>query len=84
MGPLKTTIELPDEALISGKKRATELRCPLRALMEEGLRARLSRPEKGGGIKARKIHWVPVRGGLTPDLDLKDRVRMHDWLRGRA
>ncbi len=84
MGRMKTTIELPDELLISAKKRAAELRRPLRALIEEGLRARLARPEKGKMIKARKIHWILVKGRLPPDLDMTDRVKMHDWLRSHG
>ena len=84
MGRMKTTIELPDELLISAKKRAAELRRPLRALIEEGLRARLARPEKSRAIKPRKIHWVRVKGGLPPDLDMTDRVKMHDWMRSRG
>jgi hypothetical protein len=81
---MKTTIELPDDLLIAAKKRAAELRRPLRALIEEGLRARLARPRKGSAIKPRKIHWVLVEGGLPPDLDLTDRVKMHDWVRSRG
>ena len=81
---MKTTIELPDDLLIAAKKRAAELRRPLRALIEEGLRARLARPRKSRAIKPRKIHWVVVKGGLPPDLDLTNRVKMHDWMRGRG
>lgn len=84
MGRMKTTIELPDDLLIAAKKRAAELRRPLRALVEEGLRARLGRPSRGRGTKPRKIHWVLVKGGLPPDLDLTDRAKMHDWMRGRG
>ena len=84
MGRMKTTIELPDELLISAKKLAAELRRPLRALIEEGLRARLARPEKGRAMKPRKIHWVLVKGGLPPDLDMTDRVKMHDWMRSHG
>ena len=84
MGHMKTTIELPDELLISAKKRAAELRRPLRALIEEGLRARLARPDKGPAIKTRKIHWVLVKGGLPPDLDMTDREKMHDWMRSHG
>jgi hypothetical protein len=84
MGGMKTTIELPDDLLIAAKKRAAELRRPLRRLVEEGLRARLARPEKTRTAKPRKIRWVLVKGGLPPDLDLTDRVKMHDWLRSRG
>ncbi len=84
MGDMKTTIELPDELLIAAKKRAAELRRPLRSLVEEGLRARLAYPEKGRPKRPRHIRWVSVKGGLPPDLDLADRVKMHDWLRSRG
>ncbi len=81
MGFMKTTVELPDDLLIAAKKRAAELRRPLRALIEEGLRARLTQPEKRGTTEPRKIRWVLVRGGLPPDLDMTDRMQMHDWIR---
>jgi hypothetical protein len=71
---MKTTIELPDELLIAAKKRAAELCCTLRALIERGLRRELS------DRKARTIRWVTVPGGLPPGLDPSDRARMHDWL----
>lgn len=78
---MKTTIELPDELLIAAKKRAAELRRPLRDLVEEGLREQLrTRRVKHPGSK-RRIRWVTVRGGLPPGLDVADRVALHDWLR---
>ncbi len=51
---MKTTVELPDDLLISAKKRAAELRCSLRTLIERGLRHELSdtkrdRPGESGG-----------------------------------
>ena len=77
---MKTTIELPDDLLIRAKKRAAELRRPLRALIEEGLRARLEET-RGKGRRRRKIRWVTAPGGLPADLDVADRERMHEWLR---
>jgi hypothetical protein len=77
---VKTTIELPDDLLIRAKKRAAELRRPLRALIEAGLRAQLERaPRKSRSRK--KIRWVTVAGGLPTDLDVADRERMIEWLR---
>jgi hypothetical protein len=77
---MKTTIELPDALLIAAKKKAAELRLPLRDLIEDGLRARMaernSRPKRH-----RKIRWITVSGGVPPGLDIRDRVQMHDWLR---
>ena len=77
----KTTIELPDDLLIEAKKRAAELRRPLRELVEQGLRAQLSQTTGRPKTVAGKIRWITVKGGLPPDLDLRDRAKMHDWLR---
>ena len=78
---MKTTVELPDELVVAAKKRAAELRCTLRTLIERGLRQELSDRKRNGKGKRRTIRWVTVRGGLPPGLDLKDRAAMHDWLR---
>ena len=80
MGVMKTTIELPDELLIEAKKRAAELRCSLRTLVERGLRHELAAGRTGRARRTRGIRWVTVRGGLPPGLDLSDRAAMHDWL----
>jgi hypothetical protein len=77
---MKTTVELPDELVVAAKKRAAELRCTLRTLIERGLRQELSDRKRNGKGKRRTIRWVTVRGGLPPGLDLKDRAAMHDWL----
>lgn len=81
---MKTTIELPDELLIAAKKRAAELRCTLRTLIERGLRHELSGRRHEGKARKRAIRWVTVRGGLPPGLDIRDRAAMHDWLRRQA
>ena len=77
---MKTTIELSDEVLIEAKKKAAELRCSLRSLVEHALRRHLrglrTRPGSRRGLK-----WVTVDGGLVPELDVSDRVAMHEWLR---
>jgi hypothetical protein len=81
---MKTTIELPDELFIAAKKRAAELRCTLRTLVERGLRHELASRKGTGHGKRRTIRWVTVRGGLPPGLDVKDRAAMHDWLARRS
>lgn len=80
---MKTTIDIPEELLVRAKKRAAELRKPLRSLVTEGLRDRLAeKPVKATKQKSpRPIRWVTVAGGLPPGLDLSDRQMMHDWLR---
>lgn len=84
---MKATVELPDDLMIEAKKRAAELRRPLRELVERGLRAELRRssePRARGARRRVAIHWVTVPGGLAPGLDVADRAAMHDALgRGR-
>jgi hypothetical protein len=78
---MKTTVELPDDLLIAAKKRAAELRRPLRALIEAGLREQLRRRPSARPPRPKKIRWVIAKGGVPADLDLSDRAAMHDWLR---
>ena len=78
---MKTTVELPDDLFVAAKKRAAELRQPLRALIERGLRAELGRGAGRREAKPRTIRWVTVAGGLPPGVDVSDRAAMHDWLR---
>ena len=74
---MKTTLELPDELLIEAKKKAAEERRPLRALVEEGLRMVLRKPQ---ARRRRKVTLVTVKGGLAPDLDLSNREAMYEWI----
>lgn len=78
---MKATVEIPDELFVAAKKRAAELRRPLRVLIERGLRAELGR-QRGPGHQARpvKLRWVTVDGGLPADLDVADRSAMHEWI----
>lgn len=79
---MKTTVDLPDDLFIAAKKRAAELRQPLRVLIERGLRAEIGRSGgQGRRAKPAKIRWVTVSGGLPAGVDVADRAAMHDWLR---
>ena len=81
---MKTTVYIPDELLVRAKKRAAELRRPLRTLVTEGLRAQLAGPRTPSGKRpsvGRRLRWVTAAGGLPPGLDLTDRGQMHEWLR---
>ena len=78
---MKTTVELPDDLLIEAKKRAAELRKPLKALIEAGLRAQLEATEPRRTREARRIEWVTVDGGLPPGLDPVDREALGEWIR---
>ena len=78
MGRMKTTLDLPDELLIEAKKKAAEQRRPLRALVEEGLRMALKKPDSRRGRK--QVRLITVKGGLPRDLDLSNREAMYEWL----
>jgi len=78
MANMKTTLDLPDELLIEAKKRAAEQRRPLRALVEEGLRAVLKKPERRQ--RKRPVRLVTAKGGLASDLDVSSREAMYEWL----
>ena len=83
---MKTTFDIPEELLVRAKKRAAELRRPLRTLVTEGLREQLAAPRKpprGRASTRRRIRWVTAAGGLPPGLDLTNREQMYDWLRRR-
>ena len=77
---MKTTIDLPDELLVQAKKRAAESRTTLREIFERGLRRELNGPA-GSGRRAPRIRWVTARGGLPEGLEVRDRARMHEWIR---
>jgi hypothetical protein len=76
---MKTTIELPDELFVAAKKRAAELRCSLKALIERGLRHEL-RQRRAAKPKRRRIRWVTVKGGVPPGMDVADRESMYRWI----
>jgi hypothetical protein len=81
---MKPTVELPDELLIAAKKRAAELRQPLRQLLEDGLRQQLRAPRKAARAGRKRFRWILSKGGLPPGVDLADRTAMHEWLRKQS
>jgi hypothetical protein len=82
---MKTTVDLPDDLIIEAKKRAAELRRPLRVLIERGLRAELrrGRTDREDRERGAKLTWVTVDGGLPAGVDIADRAAMHEWLRSQ-
>lgn len=62
--------------MIRAKKRAVELRRPLRELVIEGLRERLRPTPVRTTTKKKTIRWITHPGGLPPDIDLSDRTSM--------
>jgi hypothetical protein len=78
---MKTTVDLPDDLFVAAKKRAAELREPLRALIERGLRAELGRSPGGRTANRRPLRWVTAAGGGPAGVDIADRDAVHEWLR---
>jgi len=78
---IRTTIELPEKLFIAAKKRAADLRRPLRELVEAGLRDQLASGSKSASKVKKPIHWVTVDGGLPPGLNIADRASMYGKLR---
>lgn len=77
---MKTTVDLPDELLITAKKRAAEKRTTLREIFEGALRRELARPESSGRARRRrKLRLLVVDGGLPPGLDVSNREKMYEW-----
>ncbi len=80
---MKTTIDIPDDLFVAAKRRAAELRQPLKALVEESLRARLREEKVPRKRKHRRIRFITVAAGLPKGLDVGSREAMHEWLRAR-
>lgn len=76
---MKTTIEISDQLLIDAKKKAAELRRPMRDIVEMALRRELERLA-GHEVDSAEIEWVTVEGGLPPGVDIGSRESMSEWL----
>ena len=76
---MKTTIDIPDALLIRAKKRAVELRKPLRELVIEGLREQLSHTPTFPSAKKKTIRWVTTNGGVPPNLNVASREELAVW-----
>lgn len=83
---MKVTFDIPEDLLVQARKRAAEIRRPLRALVMDGLRGQLAtegprtRPTTTRQVRPR-IRWVTVKGALAPGLDVANREHTHEWLR---
>jgi hypothetical protein len=75
---VKTTVDLDDALLRLAKRRAAETGVPLRAFIEDALRARLApRPD---GQKKFKLDLPVVRGTAPPAVDVADRDALYDLM----
>ena len=75
---MKTTIELDDELLRAAKQRAAANGQPLRAFIEDALRARLL-PRPRGRSKF-KLEIPVIEGKRRPTVDVADRNALYDLM----
>jgi hypothetical protein len=67
---MKTTLDIQDDLLAEAKAQAALERRSLTALIEDGLRLRLRKPQRGAA--ASKAPSLPIyrgKGGLLPGID---------------
>ena len=75
---MKTTIELDDDLLRLAKQRAAAAGIPLRAYIEDALRARLlPRPK---GRRTFSLELPIVEGTAPPAVDVADRNALYDLM----
>jgi Arc/MetJ family transcription regulator len=75
---MKTTIDLDDDLLRLAKQRAAAAGQPLRAYIEDALRARLL-PRPRGRSKF-TLDLPVVRGRAPPAVDIADRNALYDLM----
>ncbi len=80
---MRTTINLPDEALKLGKRKARELGKPLGEVIGDAVLAAYG---ERASHKARARRELPVsgRGGLQSGVDLDDSSALADRMDGRG
>jgi hypothetical protein len=75
---MKTTIDLDDELLRQAKQRAAAAGLPLRAYIENALRAQLL--PRARGRKAFRLVLPVVAGKAPPAVDVADRNALYDLM----
>ena len=76
---MKTTIDIPDSLIIRAKKRAVELRKPLREQVIAGVREQLRPTPTSATRRKKKIRWVTTNGGVPPNLNVANREELAVW-----
>jgi len=78
---MRTTVEIQDELLREAKRRAADEGTTLRRVIEQALRAHLSR--RAGSGSGYRLRWRTERGRLQPGVRLDDRDLLFDLMDGR-
>lgn len=79
---MKTTLNLDDRLLERAKQVAAQENSTLTALVEDALRARLTK--KPRAHSAFRLQLPTVRGASPPDVNVADRASLLDYLDERA
>ena len=77
---MRTTIHLPDDLLARAKRAAVDSNRSLTAVIEEALRAALSKRRSAPGARVDLPTYG--EGGLQPGVDLDDSAALFDLLEG--
>jgi Arc/MetJ family transcription regulator len=75
---MKTTIDLDDDLLRQAKQRAAAAGVPLRAYIEDALRARLL--PRARGQRKFTLELPIVKGRTPPAVDIADRNALYDLM----
>lgn len=76
---MRTTIRLPDDLLEAAKRHAVDTGRTLTKVIEDALRAALSRQESGPRADAVELPTFGT-GGLRPGVDLDDSASLLDLM----
>ncbi len=77
---MRTTVEISDQLLRQAKKRAADEGTPLRAVVEQALRAYLSQRPRRADYR---LTWRTERGRLLDGVNLDDRDSLFEAMEGR-
>ncbi|HVS12621.1 MAG TPA: type II toxin-antitoxin system VapB family antitoxin [Thermoanaerobaculia bacterium] len=78
---MRTTVEINDQLLREAKRRAALEGRPLRALIEDALRAMIQAP--AAGTPGFRLSWRTESGRIQPGVRLDDRESLFDVMEGR-
>lgn len=77
---MRTTVRLPDDLYRRAKARAAESGVTFTQLIEDALRAILSRDQAGEGPATYEVRPLPAGRGVQPGVDLSDQAGLLDLM----
>lgn len=77
---MRTTVRLPDDLYRRAKARAAESGVTFTQLLEDALRAVLSRDQAGEDPATYEVRPLPAGRGVQPGVDLSDQAGLLDLM----